>query len=58
MIDYRINFKISNLTLYFRHLSTEGIEQCVGDNARKDEKIIDVAKDVSTFKDLNQILVL
>ncbi|CAG2196770.1 TDRD3 [Mytilus edulis] len=35
------------------HLSTEGIEQCVGDNARKDEKIIDVAKDTD-FKEIGR----
>ena len=30
----------------FRHLSPEGIEQCTGENHKKDDKIIETAKDV------------
>ncbi|XP_052077918.1 tudor domain-containing protein 3-like [Mytilus californianus] len=35
------------------HLSTEGIEQCVGENSRKDEKIIEIAKDTD-FKEIGR----
>ncbi|CAC5357205.1 TDRD3 [Mytilus coruscus] len=35
------------------HLSTEGIEQCVGENTRKVEKIIEIAKDTD-FKEIGR----